>query len=75
MPFYRGDGVAWVIEGGNDTSDATATEEDIKLGKTAYTAEGKVEGTSYIAIELTQAQYDALETKDANAYYLIVEVE
>ena len=64
MPFYRGDGVAWVIEGGNDTSDATATEEDIKLGKTAYTAEGKVEGTSYIAIkELTQAQYDALETK------------
>ena len=27
------------------------------------------------AIELTQAQYDALETKDANTYYLIVEVE
>jgi uncharacterized repeat protein (TIGR02543 family) len=27
------------------------------------------------AIELTQAQYDALETKDVNTYYLIVEVE
>jgi uncharacterized repeat protein (TIGR02543 family) len=27
------------------------------------------------AIELTQAQYDALGTKDANTYYLIVEVE
>ena len=27
------------------------------------------------AIELTQAQYDALETKDANTYYLIVEEE
>ena len=45
MPFYRGNGVAWVLEGGNDTSDATATPEDIKLGKTAYIAEGKVEGT------------------------------
>jgi hypothetical protein len=74
MPFYRGNGVAWVREGGNDTSDATATREDIKLGKTAYIAEGKVEGTSYIAIELTQAQYNALETKDANTYYLIVPV-
>ena len=128
MPFYRGNGVAWVLEGGNDTSDATATPEDIKLGKTAYIAEGKVEGTleeetktvspnfssgnqvieptsgkvlsqvtltkptdllpeniaknknvcgvvgtSFIAIELTQAQYDALGTKDANTYYLIVE--
>ena len=27
------------------------------------------------AIELTQAEYDALGTKDANTYYLIVEVE
>jgi uncharacterized repeat protein (TIGR02543 family) len=32
-----------------------------------------VVGTSFIAIELTQAEYDALETKDANTYYLIVE--
>jgi uncharacterized repeat protein (TIGR02543 family) len=32
-----------------------------------------VVGTSFIAIELTQAQYDALGTKDANTYYLIVE--
>jgi uncharacterized repeat protein (TIGR02543 family) len=34
-----------------------------------------VVGTSFIAIELTQAEYDALGTKDANTYYLIVEVE
>ena len=32
-----------------------------------------VVGTSFIAIELTQAQYDALATKDSNTYYLIVE--
>jgi uncharacterized repeat protein (TIGR02543 family) len=32
-----------------------------------------VVGTSFIAIELTQAQYDALSTKDSNTYYLIVE--
>lgn len=30
-----------------------------------------VVGTSFIAVELTQTQYDALETKDANTYYLI----
>jgi hypothetical protein len=32
-----------------------------------------VTGTSFIAIELTQTQYDALSTKDSNTYYLIVE--
>ena len=32
-----------------------------------------VVGTSFIAIELTQAQYDTLSTKDSNTYYLIVE--
>jgi hypothetical protein len=32
-----------------------------------------VVGTSFIAIELTQTQYDALSTKDSNTYYLIVE--
>ena len=32
-----------------------------------------VVGTSFIAIELTQAQYDALGTKDSNTYYLIIE--
>lgn len=30
-----------------------------------------VVGTSFIAIELTQAQYDALGTYDANTFYLI----
>lgn len=30
-----------------------------------------VVGTSFIAVELTQAEYDALETKDSNTYYLI----
>lgn len=34
-----------------------------------------VVGTSFIAIELTQTQYDTLSTKDNNAYYLIVEDE
>jgi hypothetical protein len=32
-----------------------------------------VVGTSFIAVELTQTQYDALSTKDSNTYYLIVE--
>lgn len=30
-----------------------------------------ITGSSFIAIELTQAQYDALTTKDSNTYYLI----
>ena len=32
-----------------------------------------VVGTSFIAIELTQTQYDGLGTKDSNTYYLIIE--
>lgn len=32
-----------------------------------------VVGTSFIAVELTQTQYDALSTKASNTYYLIVE--
>ena len=30
-------------------------------------------GSAFIAVENTQAQYDALATKDSNTYYLIVE--
>lgn len=101
MPFYRGNGVAWVLEGGKEEETKTL-EPDFSGGNQDITpTSGKVlsqvtltkptdllpeniakdknvcgvVGTSFIAIELTQAQYDALETKDANTYYLIVEVE
>jgi uncharacterized repeat protein (TIGR02543 family) len=49
--------------------DANFIADNLKKDVTAF----GITGTSYIAIELTQAQYDALGTKDANTYYLIVE--
>ena len=44
-----------------ETADATATAEDILKGKTAYNAEGKIEGT-LIPTEDLQEQLDAQDT-------------
>ncbi len=99
MPFYRGNGVAWVLEGGKEEETKTITPDFSSGNQEITPTSGKVlsqvtltkptdllpeniakdknvcgvVGTSFIAVELTQAQYDALGTKDANTYYLITE--
>ena len=57
--------------GGANTSDATATADEIFAGETAYTANGKVAGTFTIEEELTQqnnliSQISALVAQKAN---------
>lgn len=48
------------IETGIDTSDATAVASDILKGKTAYNAEGKVEGT----LEFTEGDVKLFSSED-----------
>jgi hypothetical protein len=57
--------------GGADTSDATATSDEIFAGETAYGAEGKITGTFTIQNELTEqndliSQIATLVTTKAN---------
>jgi hypothetical protein len=63
--------------GGTDTSDATATAEEIFAGETAYTADGKVTGTFTIETELTEqnnliSQISTLITQKGNYNTLYV---
>ena len=52
--------VTGTYSGGTDTSDATATANEIFSGETAYTANGKITGTFTIDSELTE-QNDLIE--------------
>lgn len=49
--------------------DANLIADNIKKDVTVH----GITGNSFVTIELTQAQYNALTTKDSNTYYLIVE--
>ena len=50
-----------------EKENSSGTIRDVDFGERVKQIQG--------AKELTQAQYDALSTKDSNTYYLIVEVE
>ena len=47
--------------------------DKIRLSGVTYTLSGQSSGTS--AIELTQAQYDALVDKDPNVFYIITDAQ
>jgi hypothetical protein len=58
-------GVQGIFEGGTDTSDATATAEDILLGETAYVNGAKITGAietydGSIADTITEEQIKAI---------------
>ena len=67
--------ISHIESGGTDTSDATATADNIEYGKTAYTANGKEAGTlnktSNIASTKTSVTAERKTPMVGNPYYII----